>query len=232
MALIAHHGLSDQCQGPNAGQKLNRFGTRERKQQQDKTKQAGHGGKKQYSLRKADVILLQIFCRELLMLTPAFHPHDHSHCVHDALATADQLCANSGARLTPLRRRVLELVWNSHQPLGAYELLNHLTAEGHKPAPPTVYRALEFLLEQKLVHRIASRNAFIGCSHPGSIHSGYFLLCESCGNAEEIAVDGTLGKAVAQAAAASEFSVRAQTLELTGLCRHCQNQQREAAEPA
>lgn len=156
------------------------------------------------------------------MMTPAFHPHDHQDCVHSALATADALCASNGARLTPLRRRVLELVWNSHKPLGAYELLSRLTDEGHKPAPPTVYRALEFLLEQKLVHRIASRNAFIGCSHPGREHSGYFLLCDACSNAEEITADSALGQAVAQAAATADFALRSQTLELTGLCRHCQ----------
>lgn len=153
--------------------------------------------------------------------TPAFQPHDHSHCVHDALATAERLCAESGARLTPLRRRVLELVWASHRPLGAYELLDQLTAEGHKPAPPTVYRALEFLLEQKLVHRIASRNAFLGCTHPGASHAGYFLLCDACGNAEEIADGSALARAVAVAAGAADFEVSSQTLELTGRCRRC-----------
>lgn len=158
------------------------------------------------------------------MPTTAFHPHDHSHCVHDALKAADRLCHESGARLTPLRRRVLELVWNSHKPLGAYELLDCLTAEGYKPAPPTVYRALGFLLEQKLVHRIASRNAFVGCSHPGVVHSGYFLLCECCGNAEEMANNSALIKAVAKAAALAEFAVHSQTLELTGICRHCSRQ--------
>lgn len=152
---------------------------------------------------------------------PAFQPHDHSHCVHDALATAERLCAESGARLTPLRRRVLELVWGSHRPLGAYELLDQLTAEGHKPAPPTVYRALEFLLEQKLVHRIASRNAFLGCTHPGALHAGYFLLCDACGNAEEIADGSALAGAIAAAASAADFDVSSQTLELTGRCRRC-----------
>lgn len=153
--------------------------------------------------------------------TPAFQPHDHSHCVHDALVTAERLCADSGARLTPLRRRVLELVWASHRPLGAYELLDRLTAEGHKPAPPTVYRALEFLLEQKLVHRIASRNAFLGCTHPGASHAGYFLLCDECGNAEEIADGSPLAAAIATAAGAADFEVCSQTLELTGRCRRC-----------
>lgn len=152
---------------------------------------------------------------------PAFHPHDHSHCIQDALTAAERLCEQSGARLTPLRRRVLELVWHSHQPLGAYDLLNRLAEEGHKPAPPTVYRALEFLLEQKLVHRIASRNAFIGCSHPGAAHAGYFLLCEACGNAEEIENSASLAKALAAAAQHASFQVHSQTLEMTGLCHRC-----------
>lgn len=153
----------------------------------------------------------------------AFLPHDHSHCVHDALHEADRLCHDRGVRLTDIRRRVLELVWSSHQPLGAYDILDRLTAEGHKPAPPTVYRALEFLLEQKLIHRIASRNAFIGCTHPGAAHAGYFLLCTICGNAEEIADSAPLAKAVAAAAGKADFLVESQTLELAGTCRHCRH---------
>src|ERR1700747_2134269 len=84
------------------------------------------------------------------MKTDAFHQHDHRQCVHDALAQAETLCGQRGARLTPLRERSCP----SHQPLGAYELLDKLTEDGRKPAPPTVYRALEFLLEQGLIHRI------------------------------------------------------------------------------
>jgi Fur family zinc uptake transcriptional regulator len=160
------------------------------------------------------------------MSTPAFHPHDHRHCVQDALATAERVCADNGARLTPLRRHVLELVWHSHRPLGAYELLDMLAGEGQKPAPPTIYRALEFLLEQKLVHRIASRNAFIGCSHPGAAHAGYFLLCETCGNAEEIADSRPLARAVDKAAELADFSILSQTLELTGVCRRCRGRRR------
>lgn len=155
------------------------------------------------------------------MTTPAFHPHDHSRCVKGALAAAERLCEASGARLTPLRRRVLELVWHSHRPLGAYELLEMLAREGHKPAPPTIYRALEFLLEQKLVHRIASRNAFLGCSHPGAAHAGYFLLCDACGNAEEILDSRAVARAIDKAAAQSEFDIGSQTLELLGRCRRC-----------
>jgi len=84
-------------------------------------------------------------------------PHDHDHCVSHALAEADSLCARQGVRLTALRKRVLELVWQSHRPLGAYDILAVLSEQdGRRAAPPTVYRALDFLLENGLVHRIAS----------------------------------------------------------------------------
>ena len=101
---------------------------------------------------------------KLMPNTPlACRPHDHAHCVAGALAEADALCARLGVRLTELRRRVLELVWQSHKPLGAYDILAVLSEQdGRRAAPPTVYRALDFLLENSLVHRIASLNAFTG----------------------------------------------------------------------
>ncbi len=156
------------------------------------------------------------------MTTDAFHHHDHHLCVDQALAQAESLCQARGVRLTPLRSRVLELVWTSHQPLGAYQILDKLTAEGHKPAPPTVYRSLDFLLEQGLIHRIASQNAFVGCAHPEAAHVGYFLLCQGCGNAEEIADTEAIGRAIAGVARAQGFQVQTQTVELAGLCQHCQ----------
>lgn len=148
--------------------------------------------------------------------------HDHGHCIRTALHNAEKVCADSGARLTPIRRRVLELIWASHKPLGAYELLDQLATEGHKPAPPTIYRALDFLLEHQLVHRIASLNAYTGCTRPGHNHSGYFLICQTCGNAEEVARPAAIEQAIAQAAVQAGFDVRQGTLELSGLCQQCQ----------
>lgn len=156
------------------------------------------------------------------MSAQACQHHNHAHCIQDALQRAEQLCAKKGVRLTALRHRVLELVWESHKPLGAYELLDRLTDEGHKPAPPTVYRALEFLQEQGLVHRIASRNAFIGCNQPEGAHDGYFLLCTACGNAEEMAETPAIDAAVQRAAQQTGFHIQNRLLEVTGLCQHCQ----------
>lgn len=154
---------------------------------------------------------------------PVLAGHDHSLCVRDALAEAERLCADRGARLTPLRRRVLELVWASHRPLGAYELLDQLAREGHKPAPPTIYRALDFLLEHRLIHRLSSLNAYLGCSHPGDVHAGYFLICQGCGDAEELADTTGLRAAITAAAQASGFHVQQGALELSGLCQQCRH---------
>jgi len=98
-----------------------------------------------------------------------------------ALEQAALLCQQRGARLTELRRRVLEIIWNSPAPLGAYAILDILRDEGRPGAPPTVYRALDFLLEQGLIHRLASLNVFTGCRQPGSHHGGQFLIVRSAG---------------------------------------------------
>ena len=155
-------------------------------------------------------------------ITPlASRPHDHSHCVHSALTEADVLCAQKGLRLTALRRRVLELVWQSHKPLGAYDILAVLSElDGRRAAPPTVYRALDFLLENGLVHRISSLNAFIGCSHPEHPHQGQFLICRNCHAAIELE-QKSISDAIVSSALGVGFTVEGQTVEVVGLCSGC-----------
>jgi len=127
-----------------------------------------------------------------------------------------------GLRLTALRRRVLELVWQSHKPLGAYDILAVLSdQDGRRAAPPTVYRALDFLLENGLVHRIASLNAFIGCNHPEHAHQGQFLICRECHVALELE-QPAISQAIVQSAADVGFKVEGQTVEVVGLCSACQ----------
>ncbi|KAA0694340.1 transcriptional repressor [Halopseudomonas laoshanensis] len=149
-------------------------------------------------------------------------PHDHDACVHDALAAAEHLCERAGVRFTALRKRVLELVWDSHKPLGAYDILDTLAREdGRRAAPPTVYRALDFLLEQGLVHRIASLNAFIGCASPEHRHQGQFLICRQCHIAIELD-NSSIQDAIAASAKGFGFQVEGETVEITGLCAQCQ----------
>jgi len=150
--------------------------------------------------------------------------HDHSHCLDSALDRAAALCNHKGVRLTALRRRVLELVWGGHRPLGAYDILNTLKAERLGAAPPTVYRALNFLRQQGLVHRIESLNAFVGCPDPETPHGGQFLICRECGLAAELN-DDTVDQAIRECAAASGFSIGRKIIEIEGLCPICQNSQ-------
>jgi len=153
----------------------------------------------------------------------ACQPHDHSHCIEQALAEAETLCSRQGVRLTALRRRVLELVWQSHTPLGAYDILAVLSEQdGRRAAPPTVYRALDFLLEQGLVHRIASLNAFVGCDHPAHAHQGQFFICRQCRAAIELE-RSAISESILDSARGLGFRVEGQTVEVVGLCARCQD---------
>ena len=137
-----------------------------------------------------------------------------------ALEHAASLCQQRGTRLTELRRRVLEIIWNSPTPVGAYAILEVLRDDGRQGAPPTVYRALDFLLDQGLIHRLASLNVFTGCRHPDHLHGGQFLICKQCGRADEFsnpAVDALLRAE----ASARHFEVLAQTVEVLGRCPQC-----------
>ncbi|MDX1756931.1 MAG: Fur family transcriptional regulator [Marinobacter sp.] len=149
-----------------------------------------------------------------------YRPHNHAACVQHALAEARAICKAQNARLTPTRERVLELIWQSHKPLGAYDLLAALADDGHNAAPPTVYRALDFLLQHGLVHRIASLNAFIGCTHAGEHHTSVFLICRSCRTALELAAPA-VSEAVCQAAEAEAFTPEDTTIEIAGQCPNC-----------
>ena len=109
--------------------------------------------------------------------------HDHGRCSADALAHAEALCVKRGERLTAMRRHVLEVLSASHKPLGAYEIMDRAALTGTRPAPITIYRALDFLRDNGLVHRIESRNAFVACvADHASGELVVFLICEHCGS--------------------------------------------------
>jgi Fur family zinc uptake transcriptional regulator len=148
--------------------------------------------------------------------------HDHRACVDDALAEAVARCRANGVRLTDQRRRVLELVWRAHTPVGAYALLERMREDGIPAQPPTVYRALDFLVDNGLVHRIESLNAFVGCARPDSAHVGQFLICAKCRATAELA-ESSIQSAIAGGAAAVGFTVLRATVEVSGLCPNCRH---------
>jgi Fur family transcriptional regulator, zinc uptake regulator len=159
----------------------------------------------------AKKIVLQAF-------TP--HKHDHKRCVQDAVADAESICTARNERLTPLRKLVLELVWKSHKPVKAYDLLAQLADYHERPAPPTVYRALDFLQEAGLVHKIQAMNAYVGCAEPARTHQGQFLICEKCGDIAELD-DAVITARIAENAAKIGFQVQSETIEVYGLCQVC-----------
>lgn len=140
----------------------------------------------------------------------------HTACVKNALAQAETICQKQGARLTPVRKHVLEMVWRSHQPRKAYDLLSELMKHDTNAKPPTVYRALDFLQELGLVHKVESLNAYIGCD---GTHAHQYLICESCGDVSDIH-DDALAKAVQTKAGAKGFRV-ANIIEIKGHCGRC-----------
>ncbi len=147
--------------------------------------------------------------------------HDHDLCSSDAIARAEAICATNKERLTPIRHRVLEALLASHAPLGAYELIDRLAAHGSRPAPITIYRALDFLREQSLVHRIESRNAFIACVH--NHDSGdpvVFLICEKCGAVGE-AASAAVAETIKSASRAADFTPKTPVIEIFGICVNC-----------
>jgi Fur family zinc uptake transcriptional regulator len=147
--------------------------------------------------------------------------HNHDACVADAVAAAEARAEAAAAKLTPLRRRVLELICASHVPVGAYHLMEQLGgASDRRAAPPTVYRALDFLMEHGLIHRINSLNAYVACFGPHRPHDACLLICEQCRTVEEVEADG-LRRAIHRKGADAGFAVRGQTIEVTGLCRAC-----------
>jgi Fur family transcriptional regulator, zinc uptake regulator len=147
--------------------------------------------------------------------------HDHERCASDAIAHAEAICAARKERLTPPRRRVLEALLASHQPLGAYELIDKLATRGTRPAPITIYRALDFLREQGLAHRIESRNAFIACVHDHANGDPVvFLICEKCGAVGE-AASAAVADTIRTASRAAGFSPKTPVIEISGICAHC-----------
>lgn len=154
-----------------------------------------------------------------------FNPpqHDHRRCVDDALEQAEAACRDRGLRMTTLRRRVLELVWQNHQPTKAYDLLAKLHDEGRRAAPPTVYRALEFLLDAGLIHRLQSLNAYIGCPSPDLRHSGQFLICNQCHTVAELN-DASIREALRRQARRLGFEATNPTIEISGICPRCSRQ--------
>ncbi len=152
----------------------------------------------------------------------SFHEpsHNHSECTADLLSRAERTCERRGSRLTGQRRDILNCVAQSHSAVGAYDIIERMAGRGPRPAPITVYRALEFLQAHGLVHKIESRNAFVACSHQHEGLPAALLICGACGLVAELDAPEAFAslKATAHAQGFSEHSIM---VEMTGLCATC-----------
>jgi Fur family zinc uptake transcriptional regulator len=146
--------------------------------------------------------------------------HNHAKCTSDLLTRAERTCERRGSRLTGQRRDVLNCVAQSHSAVGAYDIIERMAGRGPRPAPITVYRALDFLEAHGLVHKIESRNAFVACTHPHDGQPAAMLVCERCGLVAELDAPDVF-EALEGSAAARGFTLRRSVVELTGLCRQC-----------
>lgn len=136
------------------------------------------------------------------------------------LERAEALCRERGVRLTDQRKTVLQLLCVSDKPLSAYELLDRMRGVVKNPAPPTVYRALDFLLEQGLVHKLESLHAYVGCAHPDHPHASQFLICGDCGEVAEVE-DPSVTKSLKASGRAIGFRTKRPVVELLGTCAQC-----------
>lgn len=144
----------------------------------------------------------------------------HRRAIAAQLDQAARSCALQGAQLTDLRRHVLSLILGAEGPLTAYQLLDRLKATRKSAAPPTIYRALDFLMGQRLIHRIERLNAFVPCIETSHEHHAQFLICRQCGTVTEIE-DSAAADALAHAAEREGFHPRASFVEIEGTCAAC-----------
>ena len=152
-------------------------------------------------------------------MTSMSHPHG-AHDITAQISEAERRCDAANETLTPLRRRVLELLLESEGPAKAYDLLPLIDAD-KQAKPPTIYRALDFLVRMGLAHRIESLNAFIACGVGACARSTIFLICEKCGGAEEFDAGHALVD-LTDAAKKDGFAIHRTMIEASGLCASCQ----------
>lgn len=150
--------------------------------------------------------------------------HDHHHCAAEIIASAEIQCRQGNARLTEHRKQVLCILADVHNPLGAYEILDRFKlADGNRPAPAIIYRALDFLMQHGLVHKIERLNAFTACTHAGEDHQVQFLICTNCQAIAEIA-DPAIDDVLFKGAQSVGFAITNPVVEIEGLCPNCQTE--------
>ena len=150
----------------------------------------------------------------------SFSCQEHKHCLESALEQAEKICQENDVRLTNVRKHVLELIWAGHKPTKAYDLLRGLQKEYPSAKPPTIYRALDFLLEQGLIHKLHRLNAYVGCHSPNQSRPCFFLVCTSCHTVIE-SCDKAYHTLISNVSKTHQFKPKEMTFEIEGICSNC-----------
>lgn len=159
-----------------------------------------------------------------MLMSNAFHAHDHDACIHEVMRTVEVQCAEKELNLTDNRRAVLEILLSSHHAMGAYEILDALSERGMKSQPPIAYRALDFLIENGFVHKLESRNAYVACSCPARQHEPAFFICRKCENVAET-VNVTEEMKLDSLAKDQGFEIETRIVEAEGCCASCRGKE-------
>ena len=130
-------------------------------------------------------------------------------------------CHHHAVEMTPIRQVLLDYLWTHGAPAKAYDMIEVLRQKGiGSPKPPTVYRAIDFLEAQGLVHKVHALNAFVPCHHPGTHKACQLLICDACGDAKECC-DTELSALIPAKAKDLGFHPRASVVEVFGMCSKC-----------
>lgn len=148
------------------------------------------------------------------------HPELHTHGADEFVSAVEEACRERGLNLTPIRAEALKQIAEAGKPVKAYDLLERMRGGPGASAPPTVYRALDFLLENGFIHRLVSINAFLACHHPLAGHVVPILICKACESAQELE-DESIAAQLDALARAQRFEPASAYLEVVGLCAHC-----------
>lgn len=146
--------------------------------------------------------------------------HAHDICIEKALNKAHDICIDKGIKLTKIRKRILELIWQDHAPIKAYDLLTQFQKDEPSAKPATIYRALDFLQENGLVHKIHRLNAFIGCIHPNHNRPYFFLLCHKCHHTSEFQDENSVNLLMTLSKN-HQFEYKSAIIEIEGICNNC-----------
>lgn len=145
---------------------------------------------------------------------------DHQICIDKALTNANKICHDNGLRFTKIRQKVLHIILQKLQPIKAYDILDILKKEDSTAKPATVYRALDFLLENRFIHKLYSLNSYIACYHPLNYHQCYFLICNKCNEVKEYC-NADLTKELKKIDQNSNFKAENIMVEVHGICSSC-----------